>query len=180
MVNFKVFIYLLLCALVALLLQGAVLKMALPDWSVPNLILVLVVFVAFRMPTVSGVVIAFILGLLLDVSTGKLLGPYAGAFAVVCGALASISQRLYIKAYPALALTVFFSSLLATFIFIILTFEVRGVSGAGVANSFGEAFVTALLAPLLMIALDRIIPEDRELAGPKRRSAARNPGRARR
>lgn len=163
-------ISIIVLSLLLVVIQGGVLKMALPTWAVPNLFLVVVVFIAFRVPTVGGVLVAFCLGLILDLSTGKLLGPNAGSFAVVCGFLASISQRLYIKSYPAVAVTVFFSSLLSTLLFLVFTYEVRGISGVGLANSLLEGVITAAIGPFLMSLMDRYLPQDRETYGLSRRA----------
>lgn len=153
-----------------LLLQGTVLRWFLPNWLVPNLMVVLVVFFAFRNPTPGGVVLAFLLGLVLDFSSGQLVGPWAGAFSVVFGLLASISQRIFIQAPLAVGVTAGGASFLSGFIYMVMTHEFKWVSATTFTDFLGEAVLTALTAPLLMRLFEKLVAPRRETASYSRRS----------
>ena len=54
------------------------------------------VYLAFYEVSTFGAALAFLLGLQLDVSSAKLLGPWAGSFVLVYGFLGPLSQRIFI------------------------------------------------------------------------------------
>lgn len=123
----------------------------LPEWAVlPNCILILVVFLAFRDPSAKGAILAFILGLMLDFSSGILVGPLAGSMVVVYGTLVVFSQRLFVDSTVAGMVTVFVSSIIGQVVYLIMVFEFRPANTSAISLALIEAGVTALFSPLIL------------------------------
>ena len=161
-------------ALLALLLQSAVLRLILPTWAVPNFLLIGTVFVAFHLPTARGSLIAFVLGLFVDISSAQLLGPNAGAFVAVFCVLAALSQRVFVQAPLTLAFTIFGSSIFGSLVYWLITFEFKDFGGHFFLQLLGAAFVTALVSPLVIASLNWLIKPDRErVSGGARRRGRR-------
>jgi rod shape-determining protein MreD len=85
----------IVAAVLAMLLQTTVLPAMLPrDW-VPNLILVLVVWLALHQRGAGGAVGAFLLGWFLDTFSGTLLGVHAFACTVTYLAVWMVGRTLW-------------------------------------------------------------------------------------
>ena len=109
----KKFVGLSLLGIVCCALQGSLLHIGLPVSLVPQLVVVLVVSLAFSEVSVFGCVMTFVLGLLMDFSSAMLVGPWAGALVVVYGVLAVLSHRLFIESGVAAEAEVNIDNLLA-------------------------------------------------------------------
>ncbi len=120
---------------------------------VPDFIVIMVVVLAFYEPGIFGAVMSFVLGLLLDMSSGLILGPRAGSSVALFGFLSSLSQRLFVESPVALVVVVFFATLLDSLIYVILLTEFQSVVTEGVPffgwGALGEALLTAIVAPLV-------------------------------
>lgn len=116
----------------------------------PNLLLGLVIFLAFHEATPLSALLVFGLGLVMDMAGGIMLGPWAGAFCLVFAAIASVSQRVFIESYASTAFAAFFASLMTSLLVLMLTgvLSTRGWSSVTVLVS--EACLTALLAPFIV------------------------------
>jgi len=149
---------LLMCgvaAVVLLILQVVVHQFGVPMWFVPQGVLVCVVFLAFYEFSVAGVVMAFLLGLLLDLHSGVLLGPWAGSYLIVYATFAFLSQRLFVES-PIVAMSVVaLGTLLSGVVFVILAFEYQTVTQGGLMMLGGQAVASALIAPLVFRFLSR-------------------------
>lgn len=144
-----------LIACVLLLLQSAVHHFGLPEWLVPQGVLVCVVFLAFYEFSLAGVVLAFLLGLLLDLSSGVLLGPWAGAYLVVYTMFAFLSQRLFVESAAVAMSVVAVATVLAGTVFLLLAFEYQSVTREDLLMLGGQAVASALLAPVVFRVLSR-------------------------
>ncbi|MBT8098770.1 MAG: rod shape-determining protein MreD [Gammaproteobacteria bacterium] len=119
-----------------------VLDVARPDW-----IALIIIFWSLSVPRSYGVGIAWIAGLVLDVSQGTLLGQHALALAVV--AYLTVRFHLQMRVFPLLQLTAFVFALNALYQF--LLFWVNGVAGITAPSSvyWAPVLVGAFIWPLL-------------------------------
>ena len=127
MVQFKRYIVVLLIGLAAIAIQGALLTMMVPEYLVPNLVLILVVFLGFYDVRLSTLFLVFLLGLQFDLASGVLIGPWAGAFVVVFLLLAFMAQSIFIESVVSVVISVFVASLVSDFIYFILIYEHKKV-----------------------------------------------------
>ncbi|MFO0415809.1 MAG: rod shape-determining protein MreD [Pseudomonadota bacterium] len=143
-------------ALVMLLAQGLLHHFGIPAWLVPQALVACVVFVAFHECSLLGVITAFILGLLLDMNSAVVLGPWAGAYVLVYAILVFLSQRLFIDSMVVAMTVVGLASLLAGGVFLMLAFEYQSLSLEDLYMLGGQSIASALVAPLVFAALSRI------------------------
>lgn len=150
---------LLICFFVALLLlgiQGVLHNSGLPAWLIPQGLLVSVVFLAFYEFSLAGVVMAFLLGLLLDMSSGILLGPWAGSYVVVYALFAFLSQRLFVESSVVAMAVVALGTLLAGIVFLLLAFEYQSVTREDVIILCGQALASAVVAPMVFSFFSKV------------------------
>jgi rod shape-determining protein MreD len=144
--------------LIGIFLQGAVLAGIIPSrFFIPNLLLTLVVFLGFYEVSVLGAVLSFLLGLELDIFSGNLVGPWAGAFTVIFGFLALFAQRVFVESGFAVMLVIFVTSLASQLVLVVFIYEFRPIGGMGFILAFGEAFVTALVSYPLFSLYRRVL-----------------------
>lgn len=149
-----------LLGFVAIFLQGAVFKFLMPGMIVPNLHVVLAVFVAFYDPSSRGAMLVFLLGLQSDLASGILLGPMAGALVVIFALVTLVSQRVFTEAVIAAAAAVFVTTFLARAIFILLMNQFSFVAPLATWALFWEAVLNAALTPLVFYWLKRFRGRD--------------------
>lgn len=138
--------------LIFVFLQGTLLKAFWPGMIVPGLSLVLVVFLAFYETSILGAVLAFLLGLELDLFSGVALGPWAGAYVLIFGLLSMFSSRIFIESPAAIAFTVLVSSLVSNIVFMLIIAQVDHSVLVVSWALFVEALLTALFCvPLFAI-----------------------------
>jgi rod shape-determining protein MreD len=113
-----------------------------PDW----LVLVLI-FWAMSAPRSYSVGIAWLLGIVLDVSQGTLLGQHALALCVVI--YITVKFHLLMRVFPLLQLTVTVFALLALYQF--LLFWINGVAGvsASAVDYWGPVVSGTIIWPVL-------------------------------
>ena len=135
--------------LVALFIQGTALKFILPDHTVPDFCLILVVFLAFNEVSYTGALFSFLLGLIFDLSSGVVLGPWSAAFSATYSVLCVVSKRVFLDSIPAAFLVIFISCLLSNFVYtgLLYQFNSRGID---IVFNLQESFITALVAPLVL------------------------------
>jgi rod shape-determining protein MreD len=146
-------------AMAAMLLQTTVIPSL--GWLpvLPDLVLVLAVYVAIRHPGVGGVCGAFLLGWFLDTFSGTALGVNAFALSAVYVAARLVARRLWAESGVPLMAVVFFGAC------------VRALAGAGVQAlvaarapvwqhvvryGFLEAGAAALAAPAVFAVVARM------------------------
>jgi len=150
---------LLICFFVALVLlsiQGVLHNTGCPAWLIPQGLLVSVVFLAFYEFSLAGVVMAFLLGLLLDMSSGILLGPWAGSYVAVYALFAFLSQRLFVESALVAMLVVALGTLLAGIVFLLLAFEYQALTREDVVILGGQALTSAAVAPVIFRFFSRV------------------------
>ena len=118
----------------------------------PDLMLLAVVFIAIHAPRDAALLGCFGIGFVKDVTTLGPLGLYALAYSLV-GMFVVSTQELVYRAHPVTHFSLGFAgSLLAGFVVLIHGW-IRGPA-ASVAEVFGSALYTALLAPFVLGGLN--------------------------
>lgn len=144
-------------AILAMLLQTTVLPALLPRGFVPNLLLVLVVWLGLRQRGVGGAVGAFLLGYFLDTFSGTILGLNAFAFTAVYLGVYLVGRTLWTEGGGPMAVAVVFAAaLLHAAAAVSLTWLVE--AGAPIwhhAWRYGllEAGLAALVTPAVFVFL---------------------------
>jgi rod shape-determining protein MreD len=118
----------------------------------PDLMLLAVIFIALHAPRDAALLGAFVIGIVKDTTTLSPLGLYAIAYALV-GMFTISTQEYVYRAHPVTHVTLgFFGSLLAGAVVLIHGW-IKGPP-ASLSEVFGSALYTALLAPLILGALN--------------------------
>lgn len=87
----------LLIGMFLIVMQTTVLQI-LPDWfGYPDLIFILIAFVAFRFDWLRGCILAFVLGWMMDVVSGIYLGVFAVKYVIVFFMLFLLTQNSPVK-----------------------------------------------------------------------------------
>ena len=139
-----------LYAVIALASQGMLGHLGLPSALIPQLLIILVVALSFSEANAFGCFMSFSIGLLLDFSSAMLIGPWAGSCVVVFGVLAMLSQRLFIDSGIAAMVITFSSVVVATVLFSLLGSEYPALTWEYPQKVFGQALVTAAIAPIVL------------------------------
>jgi len=143
------FVFCCLLAVALLIAQSVLRHLFLPEWLVPQGLLICAIFLAFYEFSLAGAVAAFLLGLLLDLSSGVLLGPWAAAYVVIYGVFTFLSQRLFVESSAVSMMVVAIATLLSGVVFLSLAFEYQAVTLAELAMLAGQALSSAMLTPLV-------------------------------
>jgi rod shape-determining protein MreD len=143
-------------ALLLLVAQNLFFHLGIPAWATPQGLLVCVVFLAFYEFSVTGGVVAFILGLLLDMSSGIVLGPWAGSYTLLYTLLAFISQRLFVESRLVAMVVVAGSTFLAGGAFLALAYEYQVISKDDVITLLGQGMTSALVTAPIFAAMSRV------------------------
>jgi rod shape-determining protein MreD len=144
-----------LYALVAIALQGILGHLGLVDRFIPQFLLIFVVYLSFVEANAFGCVMSFIVGLLLDLSSAVLIGPWAGSFVVIFCVLALLSRRLFIDSGLAAMVITFASVVVANILFSLFGSEYPALTVEYPQKVLGQALITALIAPLVLGILSR-------------------------
>jgi len=117
-----------------------------PDW-----LAMLVIFWAMRLPRTWSVGMAWMVGIILDVSHGTLLGQHALALCVV--AFITVRLHLLMRVFPMPQLTITVLPILATYQF--LLFWINGVAGVDAPSIayWGPVISGTVLWPFVMTFL---------------------------
>ncbi len=153
----KIFLTLLFSILI-LLIQGEILKPLLPIIFMPNIFLIGVIFLSFYEINLLGPILSFILGIVLDISSGELLGPWAASFVIIYTIFTMCSGRVFIDTLTSLIILSIISSILCDLIYIALvcTF-LPNVEHLGLYIILGS-FSTALCSPFVIKILKKYYP----------------------
>ena len=158
-------VYFLLLGFVLILLQG-LLRQLLPHALaayVPNLVLLVVLYLALFEIGVAGALTSFFLGLLLDVSSGLLLGPWAGACIFLFAGVSSVAKRIYADSTLVVMLAGATGSLLASCLYWILLsyvpgpMQLRSLWDGAVTNLLVQVVVAGMFAPSIFSFVKRML-----------------------
>lgn len=157
MLNARRSLLVVILGLIAIFMQGTVFRVIGSDWVVPNLLIIIVVFLGFYEASVRGATLAFLLGLELDFANGLLVGPWAGAFVVSFGILAGLSQRIFVESPLAAVIAVFGCSIVGHIVYFTLVYEFHPAVTIVVPFSVAEAVLNAVLAPFVFGILRAVL-----------------------
>lgn len=152
--------FILFLGMLAILIPGTILKMIAPGMVVPNLLAVVLVYLAFYEPNVRGAILAFALGFELDLCSGVLLGPWAGAYVLVFALLVLSSQRVFIESAFVIVIGVFIASFLTVslhHLILALVHDEINYEWSILFDTILEAALGAIIAPFLFYFFRRKI-----------------------
>lgn len=145
---------LFLFSIAALLVQVTVLPAYLRDPFKPNLLLVLIAYLALRENiTLAGGVLAYLLGLANDAYSGIFHGLSGFSFLLIYAVLRKIADQLYADSSHLLVIVVFVATLvngLLQLLLLLLFSAAGGVYATLLASLIPQALVNALAASLLV------------------------------
>ena len=148
-------ILLILAILSAVVLQGAVLPIFIVGNFKPDMLLVIMVFLALRSSYETGAPLAWLLGLIKDVFSGLYLGLNAFTFLVIFLVIKSVSDRLYAESGFLFVVTVSVASMACLSIDLLLLLmltKTHGIAYSMLSDMVPHLLVNAFcasLAPLL-------------------------------
>lgn len=134
----------------AVSLQGGFLAPLFPSWLTPQLLVILTVGLAFFEPTVRGACAAFLAGVVLDLMSGTVVGPWAAGTTAVFGILASLRHHIFLQAGVAAVVAVSGGVIAATLVHLAVGVRLAEVSLASIATLAGEAVVSGVISPYVM------------------------------
>ena len=153
----KVFIKWAALVLGIVLLQTSVLPGYLMSLYKPDLLLILMVFLALRAPIATSLPAAYGLGLLKDCLSGLYFGLNAFSFLIIYLVLKLLSYRLYVQNSFLMVLTVT-ASTFASMLINILLLSVFSES-TGLISSLITSLIPHLLMNAFVASLVAILPE---------------------
>jgi rod shape-determining protein MreD len=154
----KLFLLFFLVGLLLILLQSTFLHLLPIGPIVPDLVLVLCVYLGLHHPTVGAAVGSFLLGYSIDVVSSRMLGINAFAMSLVFLSVYFGARSIWLHHPVVSFVVVLLASLVkgaALVLVWILFFSVEGFWLGAARYIILEALVAALLAPLLFALLRR-------------------------
>ena len=144
---------LMFCTIMAsIVIQTSLLPVFIRPSFKPDLLLVIMVFVALRGSFESGAPLAWLLGMLNDVCSGLFLGLNAATFLISFLVIKSVSDRLYAESSFLFVLTVvgvtFFNLALNLFLLALFTTS-PGIVYSMLSDLFPRLLVNAFIASLV-------------------------------
>jgi cell shape-determining protein MreD len=165
MINIKKISIILIFGLVSILIQGTIFRSLLPFGYVPNLLCALLVFLSLFEVTILGVFLAGLLGLLLDLFTSQLLGPWFGAYVFVFIILSIFAQRVYVGSILTFSIVVALSSVLSALIYLFMILPYLEISTSLITVLIVESFLTALFSPIIYWIIKLAYPRNQDKYG---------------
>ena len=155
-------VFVLIFGMLAVALQSSFVPALIPTFLVPNLVVLLAVFVGFYFPSVFGSLLSFTLGLELDAASGRMIGPWAGAAVVAFGTLAALAQRLFVESAFAVFVAVVIMAVVADVVYLILSGTPPDSFAVFLWNTLGGGVTAGVLAiPLFPILRRLVFGQDR-------------------
>jgi rod shape-determining protein MreD len=145
----------MLLSFAAIFIQGSVAPLLLPAHLSPNLMVILIVFIAFHFRGISALISVFLLGLQFDLFTGTLLGPWAGSFSAVFLIIHLLTPRLFVDSQIVVATTTAVASAASSIVYLMIsrcapTVKIPNVHWSTLAYSFSvEAIIAGFCAPVM-------------------------------
>ena len=131
--------------LITFIVALTLMMMPLPEWAEaarPQWLIMVVIYWCIALPDRIGVIVAWMMGLVLDVATGALLGQNALAFAIV--AFLAIKLHLRIRLFPLWQQAL--SILILVALYQIITLWVKGFTGQSAQSwAYWLASLTSML-----------------------------------
>lgn len=147
-----------IAAMAGLLLQTTLFHVLPVGQMIPDVILVLCVYLGLHQHSVIGAAAAFLLGYFTDSFAGNVIGLHAFAMSLVFAIVYLLSRRLWMDNWVSNVAMVFVASVLKTLtIAALLGFVVAAAYPWGrlVSTAWLEAMTASLMAPFVFSLLDR-------------------------
>ena len=140
----------------AILLQTTLLHLAPTGPAIPDLILVMCVYLGLRHQNVGGAVGAFFLGYMLDTFSGTDVGINAFAMTLVFLMVYLLSRRLWIEGGLSNSLAVFAAAVLKTLTITgLVAVSTGALTAGGMRDDLLGGALAAVVSPLVFGALGR-------------------------
>ena len=149
----RVVITFAVAALIGLFITASVIHLSYPAAMAPDFILILVICLSLFYHNILGVLGAFALGLLADFASARYVGPNAGGAVVAFAFVGLIANRVYADKVIAVMIIAFLCTLVKTgteLCLLALSLPRFSLPESIVSAMLGEAFFTALFAPLVL------------------------------
>jgi rod shape-determining protein MreD len=158
MLNLKRFVSYIVIALLLMAIQGTLrVFVSTAPYLVPNLIIALLVWLAFTHPNVRGVIIAFIIGILFDLNSGAILGPWSFALVILFYILARLSPGLFITSSYTVIFCTFLASIVINALVLALSFSAKSGITINIFDILLASLTTALCTPILFRLFRKVI-----------------------
>lgn len=142
-----------LCLVLAVILQTTVLPAFFEDPFKPNLMIILVAYLALRLDTpFLGALVAYFLGLIQGVFSGTYFGLAGISLLLIYLILRKLADQLYTDSDHLMVVVVFFATLvdaLVSIIMLLLFSAPSGIYTSFLANMLPQAVVNAFVTSLL-------------------------------
>ncbi len=153
-------ILLLLVGVLFLALQATLLASNPIQRIRPDLLLILTLYLGLSSYPISGVILAFILGYLMDLFSGNSFGLYAFSRPLIFSIAQLFRNRVYLESFPSQSLFVFILALVEGLLILIL---LKALSPTPLGNLYPlwftaflpQSFCTALISPILFFLFNR-------------------------
>lgn len=142
------------------------------QFILPNLPLIITIFLGFFDQKIIGVVLCFLLGIIYDLSLGNIIGPWAGSFVCIHLSFALFAQRIFVHSYSSILFAVLIGTIFSNFIAFIIMRMVQERQMISLMELLVESFTTALVAPFLFKLLEKAQLFALQNSGIKRRRNA--------
>jgi rod shape-determining protein MreD len=149
-------LFVLVIGLALVTAQSLLHRVGVPEWLLPQGLIACVVYLAFFESSMTGALLAFSCGLLLDLTTATVLGPWAGAYVLAYALLSFMSPRLFVESTLVTMVVTALTSVLTGAIYLFLAFEYQSLSREDVGMLLGQAVASALVAPMVMSLLNKV------------------------
>jgi len=149
--------------MLAVVLQTAVLPVYLEKSFRPDLLLIIMVFVALRGSFEAGIPLSWSLGLLKDVFSGLYLGLNAFTFLLIFLIIKSVADRLYAESGFLFVVTVVVATLICVtgnFLLLLMFTKTPGIAYTMVVNVIPHELVNAFAASLITLLPNFFTVED--------------------
>jgi|GEM_PF-1440065 len=144
-------------SVIALVIESVLLPIGLPVELVPEIVLIFVMYLSFFQTNAFGAFLAFLCGLLVDMSSGHLLGPWAGAYVLAFGLVAIISDRVFVESRTSLSVIAGVLTLLTHIAYLLISMDPFSHILDASVLLIGKAITTAFVAPLFFPLIRRML-----------------------
>jgi|GEM_PF-7098447 len=140
-------------AIACLLVQGSILSNFIK--IVPNLLLIIVIFLSFNSQLFLITFLSFCLGLLYDLSSANFIGPAAGGFLIVNLIIKNISDKLFINSFVSQIFTSFILSVIYLFSELAFKFWYMSEGSFSLSNILIESIYTGIASPFIFFIFNK-------------------------
>jgi rod shape-determining protein MreD len=138
----------------AVVLQSTVLPVYLENAFRPDLLLIIMVFVALRGSFETGIPLSWTLGLFKDVFSGLYLGLNAFTFLIIFLIIKSVAERLYAESAFLFVITVCVATVIcvsADFLLLLMFTKTQGIAATIGVNIIPHLLINAFAASLFTL-----------------------------